>query len=256
MTFPIENFAASLANAWKTQTTIALSEPLPSRQIAYAVQDRFFELSGEKSIGWKVGAAARTIQIEHGHDGPIPGRMPAAHFYRSPAKIHYEALPGSQAECEFAFRVTRQFTANRTYGQDEIASSLVLLPAIEIAQFRTHTWGDRVRGTYDEIADNGGAAGFVAGPEIHDWRTIDLAQVKINSSIDGGKPTSQNTGDRWRHPLDVAIGMINEICARGYDLGEGQYLSTGSSTVPQKLASGNHLIANFGVLGTVELEML
>ena len=83
----LERLAADLADAWRGNTRIALPERgagPASRAEAFAVQDRMVALIGDRTAGWKVGAAVEAVQALEGHDGPIIGRMLAARVSSQP----------------------------------------------------------------------------------------------------------------------------------------------------------------------------
>ena len=105
----LERLAEALAEAWRSDGRIPLPERgagPASRAEAFAVQDRMAQLIGDRTAGWKVGAAVRAVQELEGHDGPIIGRILAARLYHSPANVPAATFAGGKVECEFAFRLT------------------------------------------------------------------------------------------------------------------------------------------------------
>jgi 2-keto-4-pentenoate hydratase len=215
------------------------------------------ELIGDKIIGWKIGSAVRAIQIAEGHDGPIPGRMFASRLYPSPAVLPASDFKRSKVECELAFRAIRDFSAaGGPYCAAAIDEGLVFLPAIEIAASRYDLGaGARPRHTFDEIADNGNGAGFVAGTEVEDWRRIDFGSIVVDAGYESGPHASVHGPGNRRDPFEVAVEMINDIVTRGHEIAEGQYLTTGSLTLPQELLQGRRFHASFGKYGVVECTL-
>jgi 2-keto-4-pentenoate hydratase len=256
----IEAGARILAQAWTERTTVPLLADAvrPStRAEAYSMQDRMASILGDRRLGWKLGAAARAAQIADGHDGPIPGRILASRTFDSPASAPASLFNRPKAECELAFRLTRRFAPQEgRYDAETVAQGLTFLPGIEIGDTRYDLAASaRPRNTYDDIADNGSCGGFVAGPEIADWRAIDFGAIAVDAASDGGAPAPAVAPESRRDPFDVAVEMINAIVARGHALEAGDYLTTGSLVAPQDLVKGQRFRAAFGPYGMVELTL-
>jgi 2-keto-4-pentenoate hydratase len=249
-----------LARAWRESVAVPLLNDgirPSSRAEAYGMQDRMFAIIGDSCRGWKFGAAARATQIADGHDGPIPGRILGSRTFQSPASAPASLFNRPKAECELAFRATRRFAPQeRPYEPETVARGIVFLPGIEIGDGRYDLVASR-RGlnTYDEIADNGGCGGFVAGTEIDDWRHIDFAAITVDASSEGGTPAPAVPKENRRDPFDVAIEIINATIARGHVVEVGEYLTTGSLVAPQDLIEGRRFAATFGSYGAVEITL-
>ena len=260
MTGKIERLAAALAEAWRTDTTVPLpdgADAPSSRAEAYAIQDRMAELIGEPRAGWKVGATVKAVQKLEGHDGPIPGRLFAPHVYDTPARVPGSRYGRCKVETEFAFRFTRDLPMEGApFAAADIADSLVFHLAIELAgpRFAAEP-GGRQHGSYDTIADNGNGAGFVFGPAIADWRDIPFETLPIEARIDGGAAIEVYTGEYRRDPLIVVAETANDLAARGVAFVSGDYISTGSLTLPTPIQAGQTLVAIFADLGTLELKV-
>jgi 2-keto-4-pentenoate hydratase len=260
MTPKIERLAAALAEAWRSDTTIALPEEADapaSRAESFAVQDRLAVLLGERVVGWKVGATVPAVQRLEGHDGPIPGRLFAPRVFDSPAVVPAVRFGGYKVECEFAFRFTRDLPVRgRPYTPAEIAEGLAFHPAVELAGSRyVPGTGGRKPRTHDAIADNGAGGGFVFGPGIADWRGLSFDTMPIVARIDGGLSIEVYTGDYRRDPLVIVAETLNDLAARGIALSAGDYLSTGSLTLPTPIARGQTLVARFGDLAEIRVTV-
>ena len=260
MNAKIERLAVALAEAWRNDTTMPLpaADAAPaSRAEAYAVQDRRAALIDDAVGGWKVGATVEAVQRLEGHDGPIPGRLFASRVFDSPARVPAARFGGDNVECEFAFRLTGDLPVrDRAYAADEIAVLLVFHPAIELSgsRYATASGGGGPR-THDVIADNGSGNGFVFGPGIAEWRDIAFETLPIVARIDGGGAIEAYTGIYRRDPLAVAVETVNDLVARGIPLKSGDYLSTGSLTVPTPIGGGQTLVAQFAELATLRVTL-
>jgi len=256
----IERLASALAAAWRGVAAIPLpaaADAPASRAEAYAVQDRMAALVDERVVGWKVGAAIEAVQRLEGHDGPIPGRLFASRVFDSPARLPGTRFAGYKVECEFGFRLTRDLPASRpNLSADAAAAALTFHPAIELAGSRYMPGtGGRAARTHDVIADNGGGGAFVFGPSVPDWRGIDFDRMPIEARIDAGEPIKAYQGEFRRDPLAIAAELLNDLAARGIALRAGDYLSTGSLTVPTPIGRGQAFAARFDGIATLELTL-
>jgi len=260
MNAKIDRLAAALAEAWRNDATIPLppADAAPaSRAEAYAVQDRMAALIDDAVVGWKVGATVEAVQRLEGHDGPIPGRLFASRVFDSPARVPAARFGGANVECEFAFRLARDLPlGDRPHAPDGIADALVLHPAVELTGSRyAAASGGRQPRTHDVIADNGSGNGFVFGPGLAGWRDTAFETLPIIARIDGGDAIEAYTGIYRRDPLTVAAETMNDLAARGIRLRAGDYLSTGSLTVPTPIAGGNTFVAEFAGLATLRVTL-
>jgi 2-keto-4-pentenoate hydratase len=256
----LERLATALAEAWVNGTQIPLpvdSQAPSNRAEAYAVQDRMAALIGDRVVGWKVGATAEAVQRMDGHDGPIPGRLFAPRVFDSPATVPGALFDGYKLECEFAFSFTEDLPVReRPYEPEEIAGLLLFHLAIELAgtRFAPNTGGRPTR-TADTVSDNGSGGGFVFGPATRDWRDIPFVTVPLDARIDGGEAIQVFTGEYRRDPLVVTAETVNDLCARGIGFKAGDYLSTGSLTLPTPIGRGQTLLVRFADLGTLSLTL-
>jgi 2-keto-4-pentenoate hydratase len=255
-----EQLARSLAEAWRSCGTMALPAAASapgSRADAFAIQDRMAELIGDRCVGWKVGAAVRAVQILEGHDGPITGRLLASRMYASPARVSASMFDGYKIECEFAFRFRENVPAReRAYTRSELAPQLVFHPGLEIAGTRyAASDGARKATTRDAIADNGTGGAYATGAGIADWTGVDFEHMPIDARIDGGEPIQTYTGELRRDPVDILVETVNGLSERGIGLAAGDFLSTGSLTLPTVLPPGKTYAARFGELMTLSVAM-
>lgn len=256
----IEKLAAALAAAWRDGTTIPLpaaADAPASRAEAYAIQDRLAEIVGERVVGWKVGAAIAAVQRLEGHDGPIPGRLFASRIYDSPAVVPGAKFAGYKVECEFGFRFTRDLPVPRpNFTRDGIVAVLNFHPAIELAGTRyVPGTGGRQPRTHDVIADNGGGGAFVFGPAIPNWHRIDFDKLPLDPRIDGGPALLVYQGELRRDPVAIAAETVNDLAARGVAFKAGDYLSTGSLSMPTPVGRGQSFVAKFGDLATLSVKL-
>ena len=254
----LDRLAADLAKAWHSNARIPLPERgagPASRAEAFAVQDRMAALIGDRTAGWKVGAAVKAVQELEGHDGPIIGRMLAARLYHSPARVPAATFAGGKVECEFAFRLTADLPPrNAPYTADDVAGILVFHPAIELTGTRYASAEGRQPSTHEVIADNGSAGGFVFGAPLPDWHGLRFATLPIDARLDG-VPLEVYTGVQRYDPVAAVAELASALAARGIGLEAGDWVSTGSATVPVPIGAGQTLVAAFGDLQSLEVTL-
>jgi 2-keto-4-pentenoate hydratase len=247
--------ARLIADAWREMRQI---DTLPedarptSREEAYAIQDRLQELLGFAVAGWKLGATSPDAMRSMGVDEPIPGRLFRHLVFDSPASVP-AALYGTPAvEPEFAVRLRAALPPRKSaYTPEEVASVADLFLAIEIANNRI---AKTPRDPLDLIADNGGGAGFVVGPEVEDWRKVDFQTMPVQLWIDGRIAAPGLSGTGRIDPIDVAVWTANHLSGRGIGLEAGVFISTGSATAPTPMAAGSEAVAKFGDCGEVTVR--
>jgi len=257
----LDALARRLAKAWTTRTRIdrvAPEERPANRAEAFEVQARMLAAIGGACAGWKVGATSPRMRELDGHDDIIPGMLLAESTHVGPVRrIEAARFPGARMEAEFAFRIDRDLPARlEPYAKAEVAPAITLLPAIEIIGDRYPRGENAVKvDTLLAIADNGGGFGFVAGDPVADWQGIDFARHHVSLIVDGGPEAENFLGPMRADPVAVVAELANMLGARGLGLRRGDYVTTGAAAVPQHIVAGSRVVADFGPLGRIELEI-
>ena len=251
-----EQLAQDLAEAWRGGGTIPLPSEAPaSRADAYQIQDRMAELIGGTVTGWKVGATVRAVQVFEGHDGPLPGRIFADRVFDSGAKIPANLFEGVKVECEFAFRLTRDWKGARLVDRDAIAA-LSFHPAFELAASRyAPGTGNRAATTFDGIADNGSGGAAVLGPAVANWQSLPFDTMGIDARIDDSPPIQIYTGAYRRDPVAIVAETFADLHARGIGLPAGTCVLTGSLSLPTPVRKGQTVTATFAGLPAISFTL-
>ena len=258
MTDHAETLGKQLADAWAKGTLVPLPETAPdSRGAAYAIQDHMAKAIGGTVSGWKVGAPAKAVQMFEGHDGPIPGRVFEDRTFQGSGTISSDMFHGAKVECEYAMRLVSPLTAMPgSVTRADLEDKTVFHPAIELASTRyAPGTGGRAMNTYDGIADNGTGGAAVLGEAVADWRSLDFSDMEIVATIDGSPPIQAYSAVYRLHPLDVLAMIINDLAGRGIDFEVGQFLMTGSQTLPTPFRKGQTLTVQHAGLSPITLTM-
>jgi 2-keto-4-pentenoate hydratase len=141
------------------------------------------------------------------------------------------------------------------YSIDEVLDAVASMhPAIEIPDSRYENFVSV--GAAQLIADNACACFFVLGPAVvAEWRRHDLPHHAVTAHING-KLACTGIGENVLGDPRIALAWIaNELSLGGDMLRAGETVTTGTCIVPASITSGDHVIADFGVFGRVEVHM-
>lgn len=224
-----------------------------TRRAGYAIQERVACFSPQPPTGWKIAATSKAGQAHIGVDGPLAGRLVAERTHLSGATLSLAGNRMRVAEPEFAFRCGTRLTPRpEPYSvADCIAAMDALIPAIEVPDSRFADFA--AAGAAQLIADCACARDFVIGsPAGADWRPLDLAKHAVHAMV-AGRTERDGIGSNVLDDPRLALAwLVNELSSLGIALEPGEIVTTGTCMPPLAIMPGDHVIADFGVLGRVE----
>lgn len=223
------------------------------RDESYAIQDAMAENLGLTCAGWKLGMSAPGTMRQFNVTAPVPGRIFKECIFEDGASVPAGHYTGPKVEPEFAVRIKSDLPARDSdYSRAEVeAATDAILLCIEIADNRVAMAPPQ---PLSMIADNGGFAAYVVGPEVANWRDVDFAAAPVDLIIDGEVAAPGLKGEFRVDPIDVVVWTLNDLSRRGYGLTAGDLISTGSATVPTAMGIGSEAIGQFGTLGEVRVK--
>jgi 2-keto-4-pentenoate hydratase len=227
---------------------------------AYAVQDglveRLLAYYGGSAIGYKIACTNVTAQRQLNVDAPFSGRLLSAFFFESPARVEASEFFMRVVEAEFAFEMARDLPPTPApRSRQEIAAAVKgVLPAIEIVDSRFDDW--TTIGAPSLIADNACNAAWVKGSVVTDWQSIDLAAQAVRVTVNGKVLREGSGSNVLGHPLHALEWLVNSLSVRGLGLKAGQYVTTGVTTEVYMAERGDRITADFGPVGSVDLEFV
>jgi 2-keto-4-pentenoate hydratase len=224
-----------------------------TREAGYAIQARLEERSGFPLFGWKIAATSLAGQAHISVDGPLAGRLLRERVRDSGGRVPVGRNHMRVAEAEFAFRMATDLPPRPSLYEvaDVLPAVASLHPAIEVPDSRFEDF--TTAGAAQLIADNACADYFVLGAAAPDvWRSIDLVQHRVTGhSVDNGLREGIGAhvlGD----PREALVWLVNELSRLNLPLRAGQVVTTGTCLVPLPVRPGDHVVADFGVLGSVD----
>ena len=233
---------------------LPFAERPASPQEAYECQARFVDLLASRTIGYKIACTNAIAQRFLSMPEPFYGRLLAASTFESPARLAAGDFFMRVIESEFAFQFARDLPPSaRPLDREQIAGALAgVLPGIEIVDSRFTSW--TTAGAPSLIADNACHGAWVKGALQTDWREFDLAAQAVELRVNGNVVQRGSGGAVLGHPLNALEWLVHRLHAQGIGLKAGDYVTTGVTTDIYDAQAGDHLIADFGPVGIVELQ--
>jgi 2-keto-4-pentenoate hydratase len=224
-----------------------------TREDGYAVQMRLEERTALPLFGWKIAATSAAGQAHIAVDGPLAGRLLRERVCPAGGRVPFTGNHMRVAEAEFAFRMGVDLPPRSgRYETPEILQAVdTLHPAIEVPDSRYDDF--TIVGAAQLIADDACADYFVLGSASPaTWRTIDLSRHRVTGRVDNKTPHEGTGANVLGDPRIALTWLVNELSALGVTLAAGQVVTTGTCVVPVPIDDGDHMTADFGVLGAVD----
>ncbi len=228
-----------------------------NRRDGYAAQSLLAMKATRGLIGWKIAATSAAGQAHINVDGPMAGRLFGERTFPSGTTLSLRPNRMRVAEPEFAFRAGRDLgPKGAPHNTEQVLDAMdALIPALEVPDSRFADF--TTAGTAQLIADNACAHEFVLGiPASIDWRNLDLAAYPVHATqtkASGGKIERDGVGSNVLGDPRIALTwFINEIASLGLTLTSGQIVTTGTCMLPLAIEPGDHVHADFGILGQIE----
>jgi 2-keto-4-pentenoate hydratase len=224
----------------------------------YAVQegvvDRLLKKAGGRAVGYKVACTNKLAQELLGTDTPFYGRLLSPFVYQSPARINAQDFSMRLIEAEFSFQLAEDLPREGApYDRGSVADAVAaVLPSIELVDTRYTVWTQVPIPSL--IADNGCNSGWVQGSATEAWHHIDLASHEVRLSVNGKEKLSGSGAAVLGHPLNSLVWLANTLCEQDKALKAGDLVSTGVCTDIYLAEPGDHIVADFGTLGTAEVS--
>src|SRR6266853_1513687 len=237
--------AVQLSKTWPDiaiEDSYAISSEVAKRKIA----------AGAKLIGHKVGLTSKAMQRSSQIDEPDYGHLLDSMMIADGAKVPHENYCVPRVEIELAFVLGKPLRGPGIGLTDVLRATEYVIPALEIVDARIQD----PRKIVDTVADNGAAAGIVAGGRPVGPMEVDLRWVGgimyRNSEIEETGVAAGVLG----HPALGVAWLANKLGSHGVTLEPGHLVLAGSFTRVVFAQKGDTLHADFGALGGIAVQFV
>lgn len=215
---------------------------------AYAIQDQM-AIAYENIGGWKIGAPTPDAS-------PTFCPMPAAWMASNGAVLAGPHFRYRGIEAEIAFLLGQDLPPRDTpYTRDDVIAAIASChPVIE--ELESAFFDPRSVAKLTTLADLHMHGGFIHGPAVPDWQSIDFAAERVTLSVDGAvrvERTGSNTSGDFLRLLPY---LANEGAVRTGGLWAGQWITTGSWTGNLPVSAISEIDAVFDHAGRVSLRFV
>ena len=253
------NIEQAAAFLWRTRIEQRRIEAMPdhlrphSLAEGYAIQDAMVAVAAQPVSGWKIAATSKAGQEHIGVTEPLAGRLFKNFILQDSARLPAAPLHMAVIEAEFAFRMGRDLKPREAaYEQAEVCDAVAALHlAIEVPDARFERFAEV--GPAQIVADDAFASWFVLGPEVNDWRRLDLSVQKVRV-LRNDAPFAEGVGaNALGDPRTALTWIANHLSQRGIGLKSGDVITTGTCITPAKIGLGDRMVAEFTGLGRLAI---
>lgn len=261
-TDPDTDTAQAFACIWQHWQQGTVMDGLPadlkptSRAEGYAIQAHVLHRSPKPPAGWKIAATSTAGQQHIGVDGPLAGRLLAEFLHPDGATVSIAHNHMRVAEPEFAFRFARDLPPRaEPYAVDEVMAAVADLHlAIELPDSRFARFAEA--GGPSLIAEAACARDLVVGKPVRaDWRSLDLSRHPVRGRVQGRYERDGSGGNVLGDPRVALAWLVNEVSGLGMGVKAGELVTTGTAVPPLEIEPGDHVVADFGPLGTIRVTV-
>jgi 2-keto-4-pentenoate hydratase len=213
--------------------------------------------------GHKIGLTSEPMQVLLGVDQPDYGVLYDDRIHPTGVELDLSGLIAPRIEPELAFILRDDLPGPGVTAGDVLAATEAIVPALEVIDSRVRDWKITL---IDTIADNASCHGTILGAGRHAVADVDLPGAAVAMSVD-------QVGDREEgrvsdldevlqegvgaavlgDPAEAVAWLANALAGHGVALKAGHVVLSGSITAAVPIAAGNHVVADFGALGRVEV---
>lgn len=222
---------------------------------AYGVQDRMIAdrlRSGERIIGWKVGATSQAIMEQLGIDEPIYGCITSSSVRANTAPVKASAFCRLAVEGEIAFVMNKKLRGPGISPADVLGATAGIMGAVELVDCRIKGWKPTIA---EAIADNALHAGLILGAAMVPTTGLDLQTEGVILKKNGRLLASACGIEALDHPLNVITWLANKLAQYDHEIREGEVILTGSLTEYFPVSPGDALEVRFSHLGAIQFSV-
>jgi 2-keto-4-pentenoate hydratase len=248
--------AADLAQAERSRVSIdplTVSNPAIDVVDAYEIQlinIRQRVAEGARIIGHKVGLSSEAMQKMMNVDEPDYGHLldEMEVFEDRPVATGRYLYP--RVEVEVAFVLASDLPGEGCTEDDVLASTAAFAPSIELIDTRIKDWKIKL---CDTISDNASSAGWVLGVNRVSPKDIDITAIDVVLRRNGEVVADGRSDAVLGNPVTAVAWLARKVDGFGVRLKAGDVVLPGSCTRAIDARPGDHFVADFTGLGSVQL---
>jgi 2-keto-4-pentenoate hydratase len=240
---------------WRTRRAESRIDALPTeirpKSLAegYAIQEAMLDIIGQPAVGWKIAATSPAGQKHIGVTEPLAGRLFRDFVFPDGARRPIARNHMRVAEAEFAFKMARDLPPRgKDYDQSEVIDAVAAMHlAIEVPDARYDVF-DTI-GAPSICADCAFHAWFVLGPEVADWRGLDLSKQPVRAWKQDTVVAEGSGANALGDPRIALTWLANHLNKRGLQLKAGEIITTGTCVKPVDVVAGDTVVMDYFALG-------
>ena len=243
----------------QNESVVDLPEALKPKtdKEAYAVQDELVKHLrrhySSSIVGYKIGCTSQGAQNLLNTEGPLFGQMLSSHLFESPFVLDTQTYSMIVIEPEFGFQIARD-VPRAQYDADSIQPFIrSVMPSIEVVHHRLENW-DKFNAPLT-IADNAIHGCWIHGEPALDWQRIDYETHAVKLFANNELVSQGNASIALGSPLNVLAWLANTLPAYGHQLKKDDYVTTGVCMSVYEARAREHVMADFGTLGKIDLRL-
>ena len=250
-----DSLARQLWQARNNGTAIHTTDFPQNESEAYAVQFSVDKLSECSIVGYKIGATVNETMALMGITEPFFGPLFNTFSKTNGATVEVFTDHAPKVETEFVVALSQDLDLQSTVSEAEVRA------ATDWISGGFEFIGSRFANTpakkgYCAIADSGSNVDFVVGEPCTDWESLDLSSLPASLTINGQAIASGHSGMSIAgSPFGMVAWLANHPQMKNRGLGKGDMISCGTCTGMAPVKPGDTLLADFGVLGTLEAHI-
>ncbi|MDT5093540.1 MAG: 2-keto-4-pentenoate hydratase [Mycobacterium sp.] len=251
-----DELAADLAEAERSRVPIApLTDENPTIDVVDAYEIQLINIrqrvaEGARVIGHKVGLSSKAMQQMMNVDEPDYGHLldEMEVFEDTPVKADRYLYP--RVEVEVGFILAEDLPGADCTEDDVLAATAAFAPSIELIDTRITDWKIKL---CDTISDNASSAGFVLGKSRVAPKDVDVKGIDAVLTRNGEVVAKGRSDAVLGNPVTAVAWLARKVESFGVRLRKGDIVLPGSCTRAIDARPGDHFVADFDGLGSVQL---
>lgn len=206
--------------------------------------------AGDDVVGMKAGLTSRAMQELLGVEQPDFGHLFTSMSVANGTDVELAECLQPRIEAEVAVILDADLRGDRVTVEQVRRATGAIVPALEIVDSRVAGWRITIA---DTIADNASSGKFVIGAPIEPSRSIDPRLIGVVLANNGEMVGCGVGAAALGNPFAGVAWLAETMTMMGSGLRAGQTILPGAVHAMVPVAAGDHFVAEFGGLGSVEV---